>query len=270
MASHAKRDAAHGMEDAGETRSYDPKVLLRLLSFVRPYWFRVMLSVLVMLIYTGTAVAIPWIVQLAMDSVVVSGDIARLRSVILAFVLVIAVNFIAGYVHLRLLARVGQWVVLDLRMRLFAHLQRLSISFYDRHEVGRIMSRGQNDVQQLQEFLTIMVLSLGDLLTLIGIVTAMLLMQWKLATISLAVLPVLLVVLWRWQPIAWRVFMRVRRAIAIVNANLQENISGVRVIQSLNRQQGNMSRFDELNSDHRNAGTQAVRLAAVLMPVSIS
>ena len=257
----------HGMEDSGRTRAYNPRVLLRLTIFFRPYRPLVALSIVLMLIYTGAAVAIPWIIQQATDKALVNRDFAQLRSIVLIFLVVMAVSFIAGYLHLRILSRIGQWVVLDLRTKLFAHLQKLSISFYDQHEVGRIMSRGQNDVQQLQEFLTILVLSIGDILTLVGIVVAMLLMQWKLAAITLAVLPALIVVVWFWQPIAWRTFMRVRRALAIVNASLQENISGVRVIQGLNRQQKNLQRFEELNRDHRDTHIRATGLAAVLMPV---
>jgi ATP-binding cassette subfamily B protein len=155
----------------------------------------------------------------------------------------------------------------DLRTQLFAHLQSLPVSFYDRHEVGRIMSRSQNDIQQLQEFLAIIVLSIGDLLTLVGIVVAMFLMQWELAAITLTVLPALLAVIWLWQPVAWRTFMQVRRTIAIVNANLQENIAGIRVIQSLNRQQENMQRFEKLNRDHRDVNFKATSLASLLLPV---
>lgn len=256
-----------GMADAGEARKYDPRMLLRLLTYARPYRRLVVISTVMMLIYTGTSVAVPWIVQLATNSIVVARDVGQLRNLVIVFLGVMAFNFVAGYVHSRLLARIGQWVVLDLRTALFSHLQRLSISFYDQHEVGRIMSRAQNDVQQLQEFLTILVMSLGDLLTLVGIVVAMVVMQWQLGLITLSVLPVLIVVIVFWQPVAWRTFMRVRWALALVNANLQENISGVRVIQSLNRQQENMRRFEQLNRDHRDSHIRATGLAAILMPV---
>ena len=267
MTSQSRATSAYGADDLGGSRAYSPRTLLRLLAYVRPYRLLLSLSVVGMLIYVAASVSIPWIVERATNSVVTAPDLARLRSIVLLFLLVMLVNFAAGYFHLRLLARVGQRVVLDLRTRFFAHLQGLSISFFDRHEVGRIMSRGQNDIEQLEEFLSIVVLSLGDLLTLVGIVVAMLLMRWQLAAIAMAVIPLLCVVLFFWQPVAWRAFMRVRGAIAVVNASLQENISGIRVIQSLNRQEENMGRFDDLNRDHLDARIHATRLAAMLMPV---
>ena len=141
-----------------------------------------------MLVYTGSLVVFPWLIALAFAAVV-DGELGRLTWILLAM----GINALAGwafnYVQLVLMARVGQNVLYNLRMDLFRHLQGLSLSFYDRNEVGRIMSRMQNDIIQLQEFLTTGILVFGDMLVLGGIIGAMLLMDVQLALVTLAVLP---------------------------------------------------------------------------------
>ena len=128
------------------------------------------------------------------------------------------------------------------------------------------MSRVQNDVQQLQEFLSIFVLVLGDILVLGGIIIAMLLMNWELALITLAVIPILFAAIILWQRLAWSSFMQMRRAIADVNAGLQENISGVRLVQGLNRQKENLRDFDRVNQGYLDASLRASRLSSALNP----
>ena len=164
-------------------------------------------------------------------------------------------------------AWMGHSVLLTLRKQMFAHLQKLSLSFYDRNEVGRVMSRVQNDVTSLQELLTQGFFTvLADFLGLAVILYWMFKLDWVLAVASMAVLPLLLVVLWIWQDRAKKAFIRVRTAIAVVNSNLQENISGVRVIQSLNREDENLKRFDKVNEDNLTANIEAARLTAIVNP----
>ena len=141
------------------------------------------------------------------------------------------------------------------------------MSYFDRAEVGGIMSRVQNDVQQLQEFLSIFVLALSDLVVLVGIVVAMLLMNWELALITFSVAPVLFVMMVFWQKYALRSFMRVRREVANVNSELQENISGIRVIQSLDRQDENLRQFDGANRRYVDTSMRATRLSGRPEPV---
>ena len=177
----------------------------------------------------------PAIVGWTIDSYIRTGDLSGLNLVVFLFVIVSFVQFVSNYIHLRLMAYVGQRVLYKLRVDLFGHLQRLSMSFFDRNEVGRVMSRVQNDVQQLQEFISIMVVTLADVLSLGGIIAVMVAMNAKLALISLSVIPLLFLLMGVWQRYARIKFLRARRAIAGVNAGLQENITGVRVVQSLNR-----------------------------------
>jgi len=151
---------------------------------------------------------------------------------------------------------------------MFDHLQQLSLSFFDHNKVGKIMSRVQNDVQQLQELLTGGIFNIViSALTLVGIAVVMIIMDARLALLTLTVVPVLGVVMFVWQRHAHRAFVRVRRAIAAVNAQLQESISGVRVIQSLSREEVNFNQFDDINKAHLGANLRAARLTAVMTPM---
>lgn len=244
----------------------DHKVLLRLFGYARPYKALVTLSLVAMLIYTFTVVATPWIVLIAIDRIITDKSFSGLALMVILFFANAALNYIAQYVHQVSMARVSQNLLLDLRDDLFAHLQGMSMSFYDKQEMGRIMSRIQNDVNQVQEFMTQVAVTLADLLTLVAIVVAMLFMDWTLALITMSVVPLLVLVAVLWQVHSWPRFMGVRRALAIVNGNLQENVSGMRVIQSLNRQDKNLRHFNDLNRNHLKATLSASRLSASLMP----
>ena len=260
------RRMAHGQEDEEEGQLYDHQVVIRLMGYLRPHRKRLALTILAMLGYTGTVVAIPRLVGLIIDGYIVEEDLSGLNVIALIFIAVAALQLLTNYVHLRIMALVGQRVLYTLRLDLFKHIQRLSMSYFDRNQTGQVMSRVQNDVQQLQEFLSIVILTLADVLSIGGILTAMLLMDVQLALITLSVVPLLFVVLGVWQRYARGTFMRVREAIATVNSRLQENISGVRVVQSLNREQANIRRFGRANRENLGANLEASRYFAALMP----
>ncbi len=246
--------------------AYNRRIVLRLLGYVRPYLWLALLSTAAMLVYSFTTVASPWIIRRAIDTVISHGAGGSLGLLALLLLANAFLGYLANFVHLMTLSKVGQRVLLDLRIALFNHLQGLSMAFFDGRETGETMSRVQNDVQALQEYLSIFVLAIGDLVTLGGIVLAMFLMSWHLALITLAALPLLLALMLAWQQYARRSFMRVRRMQAAVNSGLQENISGIRVIQSLYRTQENTARFVRTNQEFLDSGLRASRLSGALVP----
>ena len=261
---HRRMGAA--AEAAEGRHEYDYRLVFRMMAFVKPDKGKVIVSVAAMFIFSGTVVAAPWLIERAIDSVVVHRDANGLRMAAILLAVNAVVGYFSNFIHLATMSRVGQNLLLRLRRATFDHLQRLSMSYYDRAEVGGIMSRVQNDVQQLQEFLSIFVLALSDLVVLVGIVVAMLLMNAELALITFSVVPVLLVMMVLWQRYALRIFMRVRREVAHVNSELQENISGIRVIQSLDRQDENLRQFDDANRRYVDTSMNATRLSAALNP----
>ncbi|MEK7874088.1 MAG: ABC transporter ATP-binding protein [Chloroflexota bacterium] len=240
---------------------------MRLLPYLRSHRPQLAWGTGFMLVATLTGVATPWLIGQAIDRFVAAKDVPGLTAISLALVLTVVVNAGASYAHQLLLADMGQKVLYALRAGLFDHLQQLSLSYYDRHAVGRVMSRVQNDVQQLQEFVTTAIMTLGDFLGLVGVVVAVLLMDLQLALLIMTVIPVLVAVMAVWQGHARRAYTRVRTALAMVNAALQENISGVRVVQSLRREEENLRRFDETNRGHRDANLHSARVSSALFPL---
>ena len=253
-------------EEYEDGRVYNHRVVTRLFRYVLPHRARLLLTLAAVMVYTATVVALPWMIARIIDDYVREGDLSGLNVVVPIFVGLALLQYGSQYVHLRTMSFVGQKVLYTLRVGLFRHLQRLSMSFYNRNEVGRVMSRVQNDVSQLQEFLSIVVITIADVLSLVGIITAMTLMNAQLAAVTLSIIPVLFVMMVVWQRFARRAFMRARRAISEVNANLQENISGVRVVQSMNRENANIRSFGSANSENLGANLEAVRMQAVLFP----
>ena len=224
------------------------------------------LSMVMMLVYTSTLVLIPWLIGYTIDNYVLSSNLSGLNRIGLVLIGVITANLIGNYLYMRLLGKISQEVLYKLRTDMFNQLQRLSVPFFDRNEVGRIMSRVMSDVGQLQEFLPMVTITLGDMLSLVGIIVVMFLMNWQLAIITIVVLPLLALIMGVWQRYARVAFIRIRYAISVVNTRLQQNISGVRVVQSMNREDLNLRQFDRVNMDHLDANLRAIRLSAILMP----
>ena len=243
-------------------------VVLRMLGYLFRHRGPVAVTIVAMLVYSGTIVAMPWLVKLAIDQhiVVRSGDLVGLAEIVALYLLTASVQLVSGYIHRRIFARLGQEMVFEMRTELFDQLQHLSVSFFDKNKVGRIMSRVQNDVEQLQELVLIVVISLANVVSVAGIAAAMMLMELPLAlmmlSLSLGLIPALNI----WQRLARPHYQRVRQTIAEVNSRFQEDIAGVRVVQSLNRQETNATLFDEANHGHLDASLKALRYWAGIFP----
>ena len=247
--------------------AYDHKVVMRLATYLGEAKGDAIRAIASVLVYTTASVSIPLFLMLGINWAVNEGDVWRLHVLGIAFLIVALIYFAANYLQFIYMPKVGQSILYALRTQMFDQLQRLSPSFFHRTPVGRIMSRSQSDVLQLQESFELLVQSLADVLSLAGIVVVMLFIDWRLALVSMSVIPALFLVLGYWQKFARRSFMRIRRAIAIVNGEYNQNITGVRVVESLNRQDLNLKHFDELNYEHLDANLQASRFSGGLQPI---
>ena len=255
-----------GLDDDDRGQIYNHEVIKRLFPYFKSRMGLFTLSMVMMLVYTSTLVLIPWLIGYTIDNYVLSSNLSGLNRIGLVLIGVITANLIGNYLYMRLLGKISQEVLYKLRTDMFNQLQRLSVPFFDRNEVGRIMSRVMSDVGQLQEFLPMVTITLGDMLSLVGIIVVMFLMNWQLAIITIVVLPLLALIMGVWQRYARVAFIRIRYAISVVNTRLQQNISGVRVVQSMNREDLNLRQFDRVNMDHLDANLRAIRLSAILMP----
>ena len=243
-------------------------IVRRLLGYLLRHPVGVAGAMVAMLAYSGAVVAMPWLVKLAIDDHIINpaGDFSGLAGIVGLYILAALLQFVTGYVHRRILERLGQQMLYEMRLDLFTQLQDLSISFFDKNKAGRIMSRLQNDVEQLQELILVFVISLANLVSVVGIAAAMIVMDLPLALMTVALALGLIPALNVWQRLARPHYQRVRQAIAEVNSRIQEDIAGVRVVQSLNRQETNSNLFDDANRGHLVASLMAVRYWAGIFP----
>lgn len=266
MGAGGLRRAMDGWTDDALGKAYDHTVVVRLAKYVRPYKWRAVIAIIGTILFSATSYTQPFLIGRATDYAL-AGNLSDLVLVSLGLVGLALLAWVSYYGYMSTTAWMGHRILLTLREEMFSHLQKLSLSFFDRNEVGRVMSRVQNDVTSLQELLTSGFFTiLADFLGLAVILFWLFKLDWVLALGTISVLPFLIIVLWIWQERAKKAFIRVRQAIAVVNSNLQENISGVRVIQSLNRENENQRRFDSVNSDNLNANVDAARLTAIVNP----
>lgn len=260
---------SHRIEEEMFGRAFDKSILRRIWAFVRPYRARVVITIAAMLIFTGTQLLIPLIIRYAIDQGMnpARTDRSAQLAAVGAFVLAILVNFAAGYIQETVVGKVAETVLFDIRRAMFGHLQKVSLSFMDKTEVGRLMSRLQGDVNSIQEFLETSVYSVGDVALLFGIVLVMLWLDFRLGLLTLSVLPVLVIVRIVWLPRARDAFMAAHETNSVVNGALAEAIHGVRTVQSMDRQQVNFILFDD--KAHANLRTHliAAKYALVMVPI---
>jgi ATP-binding cassette, subfamily B, multidrug efflux pump len=266
-------EPAHALnEDIDEKifgKAFDRRIVHRFLGYMTPYRRRLWLAIGCVVLFTASQLAIPLVIGIAIDRALMPGalDPELLVRAALAFALVIAVNAAASLGQEVIVGKTGERILYDLRRAMYAHLQSLSMSFMDKTEVGRLMSRLQGDVGALQEFLDTIVTSLGDVLLLIGIVAVLLSLDTELATLTLSVVAVLLIVRLIWLPPARRAFVRARQASSIVNGALAENINGVRTVQEMTREKINFVRFERKARDYLDATLRAAKFSQVMIPI---
>jgi ABC-type multidrug transport system fused ATPase/permease subunit len=247
---------------------YDGRVVKRLPKYMAWVKKPLVIGAAGTVLRTVTSLAMPYLVAVATNNYLQTGNLTGLDIVCIIYVAVSLLMWLGSYLEQLNLTFAGQGILFRLRTQMFDHLHNLSLSFYDHHKVGKLMSRVQNDVDQLQTLMTQDIISLvANAFTLIAIAAVMMTMDLNLALITLTVVPALAIIMFIWQRYAQRAFLKVRRAISVVNDQLQEGISGVRVTQSLSREGENLKEFDKANRAHLEANKRAARLQAFMMPV---
>jgi ATP-binding cassette subfamily B protein len=247
---------------------FDRSVVRRFIDYVRPYRGRVLMAVAAVLVATGAQLTIPLAVRHGIDSVVLGAGqgASPLLAAVAVFAAVIVVNYAATWLQDRLIAVTGEQVIFDLRYAMFAHLQHVALSFMDKTEVGRMMSRLQGDVNALQEFLENSITVLGDLVLLFGIIAIMLALDFELGIVTLSVVPTLLVLRIVWLPRAREAFRRARETNAIANGALAEGIHAVRTVQGMRREAVNFDLYDEKARENLKAHLKSAKYAQIMVP----
>ena len=250
-------------------RVFDRWVVSRFLVYLRPYRRRIAVAIGAVLLFTLMQLAIPLVIRMVIDHALVPGPDGRglLLIMLMVFGAVITVNYFANHVQESIVGRVAGHLLFDLRRAMYAHLQYVSLSFMDKTEVGRLMSRLQGDVNALQEFLESSIFAIGDFVLLIGIIIVLLSLDIRLGAMTLSVVPVLLLVRIVWLPMARKAFLKTRETSSATNAALAESIHGVRVVQELGREDVNFALFGKKAGDNLKAHLRASKFTNVLIPI---
>ncbi len=254
-------------EEEALERSYDSQLMRRLLGYLRPY-LGLVGGALVLLAIEGMLQLVgPFLTRQVIDVAIPAGDTAFLAQATGAFVLALLAQFACSYGQTWLTSMLGQRVMRDLRMQIFTHLQRLSVSFFDRNPAGRLITRVTSDVETLNELFTAgVVAGLGDLFALVAIAIAMWLVDWKLASAAFAVIPLVVIVSRLFRKTVRDSYRDVRLRLARINSFLQERISGMRIVQLFGREADERRKFEELNRDHLVANLRSITAYALYFP----
>ncbi len=247
---------------------YNPRLVRRFGRYIGPHKKRLAAAIFANIIFAMALNVQVFVVYQAMQGALDNGVASELDTIGIAFGVIVLVSWASEFVRQWLMANIGHPILRQMRQDVFDHLMRLEHRFYDRGEVGAIMSRVTSDVQVLQEMLTSGVLTvIGDIFGLVIIMAVFLIIDWQLALGAFAVLPILVVAMALWSKRARKAFLETRVAIAAVNSTLNEDLNGVRVVQSLNRESENARRFDRINNWNLRATRRAGLLSAAIMPL---
>jgi len=263
-------------------KAYDSRLMKRLLTYLRPYKWQVGIALISILLKAGADVLGPYLTKIVVDKylapkagthtpfdsflsskpLVGIAQIAAIGAGLLIF------SFVLEYLQTYFMQWAGQKVMFDLRAQIFRLLQRMQIAFFDRNPVGRLVTRVTTDVDAVNEMFTSGVVSIfEDIFVLAGIVGIMLLMNWKLAVITFAVLPLIGIATRMFRDRVRESYRRIRVAIARINAYLQEHVSGMVVLQLFNREERAYDKFSEVNAVHMDAYKDAILAHAIYYPV---
>jgi ATP-binding cassette, subfamily B, multidrug efflux pump len=248
-------------------RAYDARLMRRLLTYLRPYWREVAVALAAIIAGAAVQLAQPYLVKLAIDRFIAVRRLDGLGGLAAAYLAVLVAGFALEYVQTWTMQMTGQRIMFDMRMAIYGHLQRLDLSYYDRNPVGRLMTRVTSDVDVLNDLFTSGVVTIfGDVFTLLGIMAVMLGMNWRLALVAFAVLPLIVLVAQWFRSRVRDSYRIVRGWIARINAFLNENITGMTTVQLFRREALNFSRFDEIDRGHRDANFESIFYYSVFYP----
>jgi ATP-binding cassette subfamily B protein/subfamily B ATP-binding cassette protein MsbA len=248
-------------------KAYDGRLVRRLLGYMRPYLPQLIIAIILMIVSSLLSVSQPTVVGRAIDDGIRAGELDVLRLWTGLFIAAAVGEWITNRFRIAIMAYVGTKVVADYRSDLFRHLHTLSLNFHNNYSVGRLMSRLISDVGVLQDFITWSITGLfRSFFTLTGIIIAMLVLNWRLALVTFAVLPLMFALTNYWRVRVRGAYRATRQRLSLINGYLNESISGIRVTKSFIREKKNSQHFDDLNYSFFDANVAASRLTAIFFP----
>jgi len=255
-------------KDTEEDKSFDLRIIVRLMAFVKPHSLSMTAAFLLMLVSSGLGLAIPYLIGEAIDTYITPGDIVGLDRIALMTAGAFIGLYFTSALQQYLLSRIGQNVLASMRSSLVEHLQDIHLGYHDTHIIGVTISRVFSDVGVINELLSQGLITLiGDIITLVGIITIMLLRNTRLALMSFSVLPLMVLATMIFSRYAKVAFRETRATVAGVVGDLAEDLAGMRVIQAFAQEETTTERFEEVNRANRDANIRAMTLSFFFMPV---
>ena len=248
-------------------KAYDGRLMRRLLAFAKPYWYLIVPAVILLCGEGGLQLVGPALTKRVIDVALPSHDSHVIRVAVALYVLSLVLQFGCSYGETLLTSLLGQRVMVDLRMRLFGHVENLPVAFFDRNPVGRLVTRVTSDVEALNELFTAgVVAGLGDLFTLLAIAVYMLRVDWPLALAAFAVIPLVWITSEIFRIKVRQSYRDIRTRLARINAFLNERLSGMRIVQLFGREKWEADRFDDQNRGYLAANLRSITIYALYFP----
>ena len=255
-------------EDEILGKPYDLRLMKRFMAYCRPYIKQIAASVLLLIVISMLQLSGPYLVKVAIDSYILKGNRTGLNLIVTAYLIVLFFTFILEYMKDYIMQLSGQKIMFDIRADLFAHLQKMSLSFFNHNPTGRIVTRVVDDVETLNElFAEQIVETVSDMLTLISIVIVLLLLDWRLASLTFIVIIPLLYATRLYRDRARKAYRNMRANLARLNSYMQENIVGMGTVQVFNRSEENFKRFDTINKTNWHQQLKSLTYYAIYFPV---
>jgi ATP-binding cassette subfamily B multidrug efflux pump len=247
----------------------DSKVLKKLFAFAKPYMYQFWILVFLTIFMAAIVPLRPYIIRIMIDNQIASGDYQGLINMIGLLLGLLLLQSIVQYSHTFLSGVLGQFVIKDIRIKLFRHVQSLRLKFFDQTPIGRLVTRNVSDIETLAEVFSQGVAAIiGDLLQLLVIFGFMLYIDWELALISLSTLPILILATYIFKERVKVSFNTVRTAVSNLNTFVQEHITGMSIVQIFNSESTELKKFKEINKEHRTANVKSVMYYSVYFPVA--
>jgi ATP-binding cassette subfamily B multidrug efflux pump len=257
----------HFYSDEIVGKAYDARLMNRLIKYLSPYKRLVLVSFIMLFIVSGLELVGPYLTKVAIDTHIKNKDLAGLSCIALIFLGVLVLSFIMKYIQIYIMQYIGQRIMFDLRVKIFSRLQKMDMSFFDKNPIGRLMTRVMGDVEVLNELFSAGIVTIfGDVFTLLGIAIVMFILNWKLALVTLSVIPLLFYATIYFRKKARTSFRKIRKRIAKINAFMQENIGGMAIIQLFRQERKKFHQFDGLNKDHFQAWIETIFYFAIFFP----
>ncbi len=255
------------------TKPFDIKIMKRLLTYAKPYWLYIFIAAVSIFLVTASNLLRPYLVQKAIDNYINNPNIPKVEAINgithigILYLIIITVAFIINYGQIYLIQYTGQRIIFNLRQQIFEHIQSLSLSFFDKNPVGRLVTRVTNDTDTLNEMYTSVIANLfNDIFIILGIIIAMVSYNVKLALISLSTTPLIIGGMYIYRKLASQAYRLVRVRLARINAFLSEHINGMKIVQLFVTEHKKSKEFEKINKDYYNANMRQLTIFAIFRP----